>query len=113
MSTEVRYKAGVVIVEPRGKIIGGRVSELRTAILPEVRACDAPRILIDLSHAHRLDSSGLGVLMQAYVLTKHKRGRIGVIHVGKHIRNLLVISRLLTSFEHFNSESAAVAAFGK
>lgn len=110
MATEKRYQNGVVVLEPHGKIVGNGVSELQTAILPEVKAFDHPRILINLEHVHRMNSSGLGVLMQAYAITKRKHGRIGVIHVGKHIKNLLVLSRLTSLFEHFDNETEAVTA---
>ena len=110
MATHIRHKDGVVIVEPRGRIVGHRVLELRTAILPEVKAYDVPRILINLEHTNRINSSGLGVLMQAHSIATHKRGRIGVIHVSKNIKNLLVLSRLASLFEHFDSEDAAVSA---
>ena len=108
MATQIRHKNGVVIIEPHGKIVGSRVSELRTAILPEVKAYNVPRILINLEHANGINSSGLGVLMQARAIATQKKGRIGVIHISKHIKNLLVLSRLSSLFEHFDSEDAAV-----
>ena len=51
MATEKRYQNGVVIIEPHGRIVGNKVAELRTALLPEVKAFDVPRILINLEHA--------------------------------------------------------------
>ena len=43
-----------------------------------------------LEHANRMNSSGLGVLMQVRrAYAKHKNGRIGIIHINKHITNLL------------------------
>ena len=57
-----------------------------------------------------MNSSGLGILIQAYGIVKQKKGRMGVIHVGRHIKNLLVLSRLTSLFEHFENETEAVAA---
>ena len=34
---------------------------------------------------------------------------MGVINLGKHIRNLIVLSRVLNLFKHFDSEDAGVA----
>ena len=51
MATEKRYLNGVVIIEPHGKIVGNSVGKLQKAILPEVKAFDQPRILINLKHA--------------------------------------------------------------
>ena len=88
-----------------------KVLELRAALLSFIEVYDEPRILINFERVNRMSSSGLGALMHARTLTKHKKGRIGVIHIGKHIRNLLVLSRLSSFFEHFENEEAAVSAF--
>lgn len=113
MTTHIRFRDGVTIVEPAGKIVGTNVSELRAIILPHIAADDEPRLLINFKHVKRMNSSGLGVLMQARSLAKHKKGRIGVIHVGKHIKNLLVLSRLSSLFEHFESEAAAISTLSE
>ena len=113
MTTHIRFQDGVTIVEPAGKLVGTNVSELRAVILPHITADAEPRILINFKHVKRMNSSGLGVLMQARSLAKHKKGRIAVIHVGKHIKNLLVLSRLSSLFEHFESEAAAVATLSE
>ena len=113
MATEKRYQNSVVIIETHGKIVGNKVSELRTALLPEVKAYDVPRILINLEHTTGMNSSGLGILIQAHTIVKQKNGRMGIIHVGKHIKNLLVLSRLTSLFEHFDNEAEAVEALSE
>ena len=110
MATQVRHKNGVVIIEPHGKLNRDpNIKDFRESILPEVKAYDVPRILINFAYTRRMGSSGLSVLMQAYSITKHKHGRIGVVHAGRHIHNLLVLSRLSSLFERFDDEGDAVA----
>ena len=109
MSTHIHRKNnGVIIVEPCGRIVGTKVRELREVLLAEIQAIDVPRILINLEHTTAMNSSGLGVLIQAHKSVKRKKGRMGVIHVGSHIKNLLIISRLTSLFEHFDTEIEAV-----
>lgn len=110
MATIIRQHDGVTILEPNGKIMGGAVSELREAITGQIDATDAPRLLINFEHVSMMDSSGLGTLMGAHVAAKRQGGRIGVINVGKNIKNLIVRSRLVSIFEHYDSEEAAVSA---
>ena len=43
-------------------------------------------------------------------VTARKKGRIGVVNVSKQIKNLIVLSRLVRVFEHYDSEAAAVSA---
>ena len=110
MTTQIRQKNGITILEPNGKIVGAAVLELREVISPQIEVSDEPRILINFEGVNMIDSSGLGALMEARALANRKKGRIGVIHVGKHIKNLIVLSRLVSIFEHFDSEEAAVSA---
>ena len=110
MSMQIRQLNGISILEPSGKIVGASVSGLREVILPEIEVSDTPRILINFEHVNMMDSSGLGALMEARAIAGRKQGRIAVIHVGKNIKNLVVLSRIVSLFEHYDSEDAAVTA---
>ena len=109
MTTQIRQQNGISILKPTGKVGGRSVSDLRKVILPQIEASDTPRILINFEQVNRIDSSGLGTLMEVYTAALRKQGRVGVINVGKHIKNLIVLSRVVNLFEHFDSEDAAVA----
>jgi len=109
MATEIRQQDGITIVEPSGKIVGPAVSELRKVLAAQIEASDVPRILINLEHVNMIDSSGLGSLVEARTLASQKKGRIGVVNVGNHIRNLIVLSRIVSLFEHFDSEADGVS----
>ena len=110
MITKVRQENGITILEPNGKIMGSAVSEFRAAISPQLEVADAPRILINFENVNKIDSTGLGALMGVRAITARKKGRIGVINVSKQIKNLIVLSRLVRVFEHYDNESAAVSA---
>ena len=110
MATQIRQQDGITILEPSGKIVGSSASELRNAISPQIEAYDEPRVLINFEHVNRIDSSGLSALMEARVAATRKKGRIGVINVGKHIKNLVALNRLMSLFECFDDEDAAVLA---
>ena len=110
MAVDIRRQDnGVIIVEPCGRIVGAKLNELREVLLAEIQGIDVPRILINFQQTTMMGSSGLGVLIHAYKSVKRKQGRMGLISVGKPIKNLLVLSRL-TLFEHFDTETEAVAA---
>ncbi|MDE0324863.1 MAG: STAS domain-containing protein [Candidatus Poribacteria bacterium] len=109
MATEIRDQDGVTIIEPSGRIVGLAVSELRETISQQIEAADTPRILINFADVNQVDSGGLGALMEARALANQKQGRIGVINVGENIKNLLVLSRIVSQFEHFDNEDAAIS----
>ena len=111
MKTTTRLKGGIPILEPHGKIVGPAVSELRERLALELlNASDTPCFIIDFEHVHKIDSSGLGMLVNVYVIAKQMKSRIGVVNVERHIKNLLVLSRLVNIFEHFENEDAAILA---
>ena len=110
MITQIRQQDGIAIVEPNGKIVGSAALELREAIIPQIESYDTPRILINFENVKWIDSSGIGVLVEAHVSSVQKKGRIGIVHLGKHIRNLIIINRLVHLFEYFDTEDAAVSA---
>lgn len=110
MTTQIRKQDGIVILVPNGRIVGSSASELRKTIVPQIEALHEPRILINLENVHKLDSIALGVLVEAHIVAIKKKGRIGIVHLGKHIRNVIVITRLIHLFEVFDSEDMAVSA---
>ena len=110
MEIHVYYHDHIAIIEPQGKIMGQSVLTLRASILSHIGAADNPCIVLNFENVHQMGSSGLGMLVQANALAKQKNGRIVVIHVSKHIKNLLVVSRLSSFFEHFDDAGAAVSA---
>ena len=111
MDINVRQRNNIIILEPTGKIIGKAVGELRKVIDEQLaNMSESPKFLIDFNGVTMMDSSGLGTLMGTHVSIASKGGRVAVIHVGTNIKNLIVRSRLISTFEHFNSEDEAVAA---
>lgn len=112
MDANVRHRDNVIILQLRGKIIGRAISDLSKTINTQLAdASEAPKFLFDFADVSMMDSSGLGTLMGTHVSIVHKGGRIAVINVGeKNIKNLIVRSRLISTFEHFDNEDDAVAA---
>ena len=114
MATTMRLKGGVPILEPHGKIVGSAVSELREKLALELlEATHTPCFLINFEHVHKIDSSALGMLVNVHVIATQLKSRIGIINVGRHIKSLLVLSRLVNIFEHFESEEAAILALAR
>ena len=106
-----RLENGVPILEPHGKIVGTAISELREKIALELlEASHTPCFIINFEHVHKIDSSALGMLVNVHVIATQLKSRIGIINVGRHIKSLLVLSRLVNIFEHFESEEAAILA---
>lgn len=110
MTTQIRRQYGISIVELNGRIVGSVASELGETLVAELETYDEPRMLINFEKIYRIDSIGLGALVEAHVASTKRKGRIGIIHLGEHIKDAIVANRLIHLFEFFGSEDAAVSA---
>jgi anti-sigma B factor antagonist len=71
------------------------------------------KLLLDLGNVSYVDSAGLGQLVQVYATTSHNGGSLKLLRVTKRLKDLLVLTKLLTVFESFDDEKDAVASFNK
>jgi anti-sigma B factor antagonist len=71
------------------------------------------KLLLDLGNVSYVDSAGLGQLVQVYATTSHMGGSLKLVRVTKKLKDLLVLTKLLTVFETFDTEAEAVASFKK
>jgi anti-sigma B factor antagonist len=69
------------------------------------------KLLIDLAQVAYVDSSGLGHLVHAYATTKNAGGALKLLHLTKRLKDLLTITKLVTVFDSFDDEAAALASF--
>lgn len=68
-------------------------------------------VLIDLGGVSYVDSAGLGELVQAYATAKNRGGALKLLNVTSRLRDLLVITKLLTVFDTFDNEAEALSSF--
>jgi anti-sigma B factor antagonist len=69
-------------------------------------------IVLDMSGVSYVDSAGLGELVQAYATTKNRGGALKLLNVTKRLKDLLVVTKLLTVFDSYEDEASALASFG-
>jgi len=69
------------------------------------------RLILDLTHVKYMDSAGLGELVQALSAARNRGGALKLLHVTKRLNDLLVMTKLLTVFDCYDEEAAAVASF--
>lgn len=106
-----RSAGDVTILDLSGKITIGEGSvQLRETVR---RLLDAgkKKILLNLGDVSYVDSSGIGELVSSYTTTNNNGGQLKLLNLTKKIQDLLMITKLLTVFETFDNEEAAVASF--
>ena len=58
-----------------------------------------------------VDSAGLGQLVQVHATTSHLGGSLKLLNLTKRLKDLLVVTKLLTVFDAYDSEAEALASF--
>ena len=69
------------------------------------------KIVLDMGKVSYVDSAGLGQLVQVYATTSHLGGSLKLLNLTKRLRDLLVLTKLLTVFDAYDSESEAIGSF--
>ncbi len=102
---------GIIIFKLDGRIIAPVVQEISDTVQSTLSDLEEPpRLVFDFKDVTNMDSSGLGALMRIYADIHPRGGTIAVINVNKHVKNLIVMARLITVFQNFDSEDEAVSA---
>ena len=69
------------------------------------------KLVLDLGNVSYVDSAGLGQLVQIHATTKSKGGSLRLANVTKRLKDLLVVTKLVTVFDSYDSEAEAVGSF--
>ena len=69
------------------------------------------KLVLDLGNVSYVDSAGLGQLVQIHSTAKTNGGSLRLVNVTKRLKDLLVVTKLVTIFDSYDSEADAVASF--
>ncbi len=114
MSVKITTKQAeaVTVLNVAGRItIGDETARLRETIRGSVND-GKKNILLDLGEVSYIDSTGLGEFVSSLSHVKGNGGQLKLLNLTKKVHDLLQITKLVTVFEIFEDESAAVKSFG-
>jgi len=111
MKLSSREIKDVVVLEPKGKIMGGPDATLLHDQLHDFIDQNKKKVVIDLGKVDWMNSTGLGILISGLTTLRNNGGELKLANVTDKIQSLLTITKLITVFECFNSVDDAVASF--
>lgn len=113
MNITVRECDDVAILDIEGRVIGSDSLLLKQIIDERLDMAQENKanIVLNLEQVRMLDSSGLGVIVSTHTSVQQKGGRIALLKVGGNIKNLIVMTKLMTIFDRYEDEDEAVASF--
>lgn len=113
MKIKTVEKYGAVVIELKGNVMGGTEATEFSDQLRKLLEDNKKNIVIDLAEVKFMNSSGLGMLISGYTTVKNGGGEFKIANATEKINSLLVMTKLITIFENYDSVDQAVNSFGK
>lgn len=111
MQIEERIVGEVTILDLKGKMTLGEGDELLKDKINSLMNQGRGKILLNLEGVPYIDSAGLGEIVRTYTTVSRQGGTMKLVNLTKRITDLLSITKLLTVFETFDSESEALGTY--
>ncbi len=102
----------ILVVSCDGRIVFGEESaELRDTV--KKLLAQKSQIVLNLGGVTYIDSGGLGTLVALYTTAHQAGGSIKLSKITQRVGDLLQVTKLLTVFEVYETEEAAIESFRK
>ena len=111
MNFNVDEKYNAVVITLKGNVMGGPDGAKLHDTLHELKEEGKKNVVVDLSKTKFMNSSGLGLLISGMTTMRNAGGDLRLANVADRIQSLLVITRLITVFKHFDSVDEAVTSY--
>lgn len=111
MKTKIQEQYGAVIIELKGNVMGGDDTKSFNELLHEFLEKGKKNVVVDLSNVKFMNSSGLGMLIGGLTTMKKENGFLKLARTTEKIESLLVITKLITIFESYDTVEEAVKSF--
>ena len=111
LSISERQAGDVAILDLTGEI---RMGEGSTALRNSIRGLVADgnkKLLLNLGGVTYIDSSGIGELIANYTTASKSGGQLKLLNLTDKVQDLLVITKLLTVFDVYDTETEALGSF--
>lgn len=113
MDIKKRHIGDITILDLHGKLTIGSSAELLRDTVASIVFIGNRKIVLNLAGVPYMDSGGLGELVRCSLIVQREKGVIKLVNLTSKITDLLAITKLLTIFDTFDSEEAALGSFGQ
>ena len=111
MNANIRKIGDVQIVDWKGKITLGEETMAVRNTVSDILKGGGKKLILNLGEVNYIDSSGVGELVSTYTTVTNAGGQLKLLSLTKKIQALLAITKLLTVFDVYDDEMAAISSF--
>ncbi len=113
LTINARESQGVVILELSGRIVAGEEVDSVRKMVHDLIDHNHKRVSLNLDQVTRIDSTGIGMLVEAVIYSVKQGGRLNLYKIPRLVHNILVTHRLLQAFDIYGTEEEAIGALTK
>lgn len=107
----IKEQNSTVIMELKGKLAGGSLSDRIDQTLGNLLAQGKKNFVIDLGSITSMNSSGMGILISSFSKVTDNGGTLKFANVTDKIRGVLSNTKLNEIFEVYSTTEEAVKSF--
>ena len=111
MNVKIDEKYNAVVLELKGKLMGGPFMQEMNETLHKFIDEGKKNVVIDLGGVSFVSSSGIGILISAYTTMKNNGGNLKIANISDKVKGLLSITKLDSIFEQYSEVDEALKSF--
>lgn len=104
---------GVSVLDIEGRIVLGEESNSFREKVKSLLAAGKKKIVLNLANVSYIDSAGLGTLVATYHSARSQGAVLKLANLGQKFKEVLQVTKLMTVFDTYDNEAAAVNSFPK
>jgi len=111
MKIKTSEKYNALVISLKGNVMGGPEAQEFSDLLHKLLDEGKKNVVVNLADVKFMNSSGLGMMISGFTTMKNGGGALKLANATEKIESLLVITKLITIFEHFESVDDAANSF--
>ncbi len=104
---------GVTVIDLEGRIVLGEESNSFRERVKSLLAAGKKKIVLNLANVSYIDSAGLGTLVATFHSARSQGATLKLANLGQKFKEVLQVTKLMTVFDTYENEPAAIQSFGK
>ena len=101
------------MLDIEGRIVLGDESNAFREKVKALLAAGKKKIALNLAQVTYIDSAGLGTLVSTFHSAKSQGATLKLVNLGAKFKEVLQVTKLMTVFDTYDNEAAAIASFPK
>lgn len=111
MKFKTKEVKNVTVIELKGNVMGGPDATMLNDELHKLIETGKVRVVVDLGDVKFMNSSGLGMLIGGLTTMRNAGGDLKIARASEKIESLLIVTKLITVFDHHETVDKALKAF--